>query len=185
MRIFGNEVFIKRAHPTENVFRSTRPRGHSSRPFRLTLKRSKSLSGRSLDGRPGVPFTIDHTTRFFNAKPGGGVGARNEYSRLPRVEIQNGECKFPVGSSGHYSNQKSRLKCSLFCAHAFEYLVQSWVEVRAKDSKVRRTFLADNRAFFARGENVPFFVLLRGGKEMEGKAVPVVVQLVMRKAQRF
>ena len=180
MRVFGNEVFIKRRHPTEMFLRFDATTGALEQPiasdyetFTVQYPGEIWTAGQrcGLFYRAYRPDTSCHTTVAR-------LGARHDTPDYHEWEIQNGKLQVPAGAAGIYQIKVTPEVQPILRGTPSEYLLQSWIEVRAPDSKgTANVFTADNRAQFARGENVPFAVLLRGVKELEGKAVPVVVQL--------
>jgi hypothetical protein len=180
LRVWNNEIFIKRAHPTEMFLRFDQNSGvlkqaiaSSYEKLTVTYPREVWTAGERLD------FSIAHDDPIHHAKPQWRVWARGlSTPDYEEWKIENGKLLVPQGAAGIYQIKVTPEVQPWQRGAASEYLVRSWIEVRAPNSKgTANVFTADNRAYFARGEKIPFSVLLRGGKALEGKSLPVSIQL--------
>lgn len=187
LRVFGNEVFVKRQHPTEMFLRFDATSGVLKQAITSEFETLKAIYPSEIwTAGQNIDFSIAHTDPIHNAKPQWHVWMRGmttpDYRELP---IQNGKVQVPADAAGIYQIKVTPEVQPILRGTPSEYLVQSWIEVRAADSQgTANVFTADNRVSFARGENIPFAILLRGAKELEGKPLLVAVQLRETKSGR-
>ena len=179
LRVWDGEIVVKRQHPTEMFLRFDAATGVLRRAvmadfetFKVTYPNETWTAGENVD------FQIAHSDPILNSKPQWRVWARNLSTPDYREwKVVGGKLQVPADAAGLIQIKVSPEVQPWLRGQASEYLLQSWVEVRAPNSRgTANLWTPENRAYFARGEAIPFSVLLRGANLGAGN-LPVAVRL--------
>jgi outer membrane protein assembly factor BamB len=179
LRVHGDDLLLKRAHPTELFRRYDRKTGAlegvvSTEHERLTVSFDTDVW---TAGRP-VPLRIRLAAGERLLSPRWRVWARPfaslDYREFP---LKGGAVQVPADCAGLYLVKVSPDALPWLRGATTDHLVRTVVEVRQPGTTGSVTVLTpDNRSHFARGEEVPFSVAVCGAEA--GKRVALTVSLV-------
>ncbi len=183
LRVWEGDIIVKRAHPTEVFLRFDAKTGAlknaaSSRFERLAV----TLPDGMLRAGSSAPFNIEFTDPTLGARPHWRVWARTvgvlDWEEWPHAD---GQLKIPAGIAGVYQIKITPEVKGWQRGAASEYLLQTFCEVRPPEEGASRgtanLWTMDNRTNYARGDEIPLTLLLRGDKSQEGKVISVKVRL--------
>ena len=179
LRVHGDEILLKRSHPTELFRRHDRKTGEllgvvSADHERLTVSFGDDVwtAGQS------VPVKIKLTAGERTLSPRWRAWARPfasvDYREFP---LKEGAIRVPADCCGLYLIKVTAEVQPWLRGATCDHLVRTVVEIRQPDTKGSATVLtADDRSHYGRGEEIPFRVAVRGA--LPEKAVALTVSLV-------
>jgi len=183
LRVLGTELLIKRNHPFELFQCYDLATGALKRVVSIEHERlSVTYPSDVWTAGAAVPFQLTFETSGKTAGPHWHVWARpfadTEYRELPLVD---GQLQVPADAAGLYLLKVTPEVQPWQRDRESEYLVTSFVEVRAKGSKGTANVLTPGyRLTFRRGEAIPVKVLLRGADA----AMPATVNVRLMEGAR-
>jgi outer membrane protein assembly factor BamB len=175
MQLRGGEVFIKRNHPTEMFQRYELAGGKlksvaTADHERLTVRYATNVwtAGRDME------FVIDFDAGGRAVKPQWHVWLKTLGDTDWReLQLAEGKLQIPAGLGGICQVKVTPEVQPLARGLASEYLVQALVEVRQAGTRGSASVFTDNnRLWFGRGEDIPFWVVIKSDQRsptQEGK----------------
>ena len=164
LRVFGNEIFIKRRHPTELFQSFDLTTGARKATVHIDYEHlTVNYAAERWTAGTQVPFTIDFTANGKAASPQWRVWAR-PYAGIGyrELQVQNGALQVPADFAGLYLMKVTPEAAPWQRGEASEYLVHSLVEVLQPGTRgVASVLPTSGRLSFARGEQVPLTVYLQ------------------------
>lgn len=168
LRIIGESVVIKRPHPIELYQRYALADG-TPRPVVEAAHERLSMTYPNETWQAGaqVPFALDFQVTGAPVKPQWKVWAQPMgvplWSNWP---LEDGKISVPPTAGGIYQIKVSSETQPRQSMSDPEYVVRSWVEVRAPGATGSlNVLMPQGRVFFPRGEALKYTVLMRGGAE--------------------
>lgn len=176
LRVRGNDLLLKRRHPTEMFQRYDLATGALKRV--VTAKHERFTATFPTDvwiAGQAVPFEIRFDAGSNKVAPRWRVWARPiETTAYRELTIRDGLLEVPSDCAGLWQIKVTPETQPLQHNAESEYVVRTWVEIRKPDAKGSVTVLTpENRVHFARGEEIPVSVISRGSN-------PARLQLELR-----
>jgi outer membrane protein assembly factor BamB len=181
LRVFGNEVLLKRNHPTELFQRYAINSGDrqgvvTADHERLTVNYEKEIwiAGESL------PFSIAFDSGHHTSKPLWRAWLRPLNSPFyQELKQEAGKVLVPADAAGIYQLKVSPETQPLEAGKISEYITRGWVEIRQPNTRgTASVFTPQNRVYYAAGETIPLSVIVRSTGE---KSTPLTIRLSEKK----
>jgi len=168
LRVSGNDLIVRRSHPTELFQRYDLATGElrqvvtiEHERFTVTFPNAVWTAGET------VPFSIRFDAGGQVVKPRWRVWVRPyEVVNYREFELEGDMLYVPDDCAGVYRLKVTPETHPWERGEPSEYLVQTFVEIRRKDSQGTVTVLTPgSRVYYARGERIPFTVVLRSANK--------------------
>src|SRR5262249_23662151 len=179
LRLWGDEVLLRRAHASELFRRYDLKTGELKGTVSTDHERlSVTFDGDVWPAGQSVPPRIKLTAGERTLTPRWRVWARPfaslDYREFP---LKDGLVQVPADAAGLYLVKITPEVRPWQRLSPSDYMVRTVVEVRQPGTKGSATVLTpDNRSHFGRGEEIPFSVAVRGSDPV--KAVKLTVRLL-------
>jgi outer membrane protein assembly factor BamB len=165
LRIVGGEAIVKRRNATELFERYDLATGVLKQVAESEHERlAMTYPNEVWTTGEAVPLKIDFDAAGGAVKPRWRVWLRPmDFLDYQELKIEDGKVTLPQNIGGGIYQIKVTSEVSPWQRGvAPEYLVRSWIELRAPGSKgTLNAMTPKNRAFYGRGEEIPFSILAR------------------------